>query len=188
MSQVLKAAVVALALLLSGAPVAAQQSPLPAALPILTVVPDRLYAETLYGQRIERDLTQARAALISENQSLDDVLSEEEQSLAERRPTMEPAAFRELAASFDEKVQAIREDQDTKQRDLTRLRDEERQAFFADISPVLTKMTVERGAVLLLDRRAVLLAAEGVDITDAAIARIDAEFADGPVHELPDPN
>jgi len=184
MVQLLKAALAGLAFVLSGVPVVAQQTQAPASLSILTIVPDRLYAETLYGQRIERDLSQARSALISQNQRLDAELSVEERSLAERRPTMVAAAFRALADEFDRKVQAIRESQDAKQRDLTRQRDEGRQAFFADISPILTEITVERGAVLLMDRRAVLLAVDGIDITDTAITRIDAVFGEGPLHEL----
>ena len=37
----------------------------------------------------------------------------------------------------------------------------------------------ERGAVVVLDRRTVLLSADGIDITNDLIARIDAELGDG---------
>ena len=37
----------------------------------------------------------------------------------------------------------------------------------------------EAGAVVILEKRSLFLSADVIDITDAAIARIDAEIGDG---------
>jgi hypothetical protein len=43
----------------------------------------------------------------------------------------------------------------------------------------------ERGAVALIDGRAVLLSADSIDITAEAIARIDAEIGEGQIDGTP---
>ena len=40
-------------------------------------------------------------------------------------------------------------------------------------------MLSERQALVVMDRRAVIAASDAADITDAAIARVDAEIGDG---------
>ncbi|MFV2052847.1 OmpH family outer membrane protein [Aliiroseovarius sp. YM-037] len=173
--------------LLLGTQSVAQQQPQPGANGILTVEPERLYAESMFGQKIEAELDQARSALIAENQALDTSLSEEEASLAERRPTMPADEFRQLADAFDEKVQGIRETQENKSKELTQRRESSRQEFFSTVIPILAEITEARGAVAVLERRVVLLAADSIDITDQAIARIDAELGDGEGVEDPAP-
>ena len=90
---------------------------------------------------------------------------------------MEPEAFRALADAFDQKVQRIRDEQDAKQRDLQALRDEERAAFLESITPILSGVAREHGALAVLERRNVLLSADSIDITQLVIERIEAALA-----------
>ncbi|MCB1336647.1 MAG: OmpH family outer membrane protein [Maritimibacter sp.] len=147
--------------------------------PILTLDRDGLFAGTLYGQRVNRELAAATAAMAEETRNIEAALEQEELALTEKRATMEAEAFRALAVAFDEKVQALREDRTEAE---AALRDQITAAqtdFFARIGPVLGQLVRERGAVLIVDARAILLAAADVDITVAAIERIDAELGDG---------
>lgn len=147
--------------------------------PILTLDRDQLFAGTLYGQRVNRELEQASTAMAAETRAIEAALEAEEQALTEQRATMEPAAFRELAAAFDDKVQALRAEREAAQDDLLAQIEAAQSAFFNRIGPVLGQLVRERGAVLIVDRRAVLLAATNVDITPDAIERIDAVLGDG---------
>ena len=54
------------------------------------------------------------------------------------------------------------------------LAEAERNRFFAAAVPVIGSLMRERGAVLVLDPRTVLMSAEAIDMTDAAIARLTA--------------
>lgn len=147
--------------------------------PILTLDREGLFAGTLYGQRVNRELAAATAAMAEETRNIEAALEEEELALTEKRGTMDPEAFRALAVAFDEKVQALREDRTQAE---AALRDQITAAqsdFFAQVGPVLGRLVRERGAVLIVDARAILLSAADVDITEAAIARIDAELGDG---------
>ncbi|MBF9060740.1 OmpH family outer membrane protein [Rhodobacterales bacterium HKCCSP123] len=191
------AAAAMLALSLTGVPVAAQEATLPtdaprletqgeapglglATLPIVVLNQERLLSQSLYGQRIQREVETAGAALSAENRRIEAQLTEEELRLTEQRATMSAEAFRPLAEEFDTRVEGIRAAQEAKSRALQSQAEAAQALFFEQVFPVLIVLMRERGAAVMMDNRAVLLSVEGADITDAAIALIDAEIGDGP--------
>ncbi|EYD77266.1 Outer membrane protein H precursor [Rubellimicrobium mesophilum DSM 19309] len=147
--------------------------------PILTIDVDRLVAETRYGQRLGQDLKTQEEALAAENRRIEAELTAEESSLTERRPTMEVAAFRAEAEAFDAKVQRIRAEQDAKEQALSGAVNEGRTEFLNAATPVLAQLMIDRGAAVILQRRDVFLGASLIDITDEAVAAIDAQLGDG---------
>lgn len=146
---------------------------------ILTISADRLFNDSAFGRRVAREIEAESAILAAEFRRIEAELSEEEQRLTELRPTMEPEQFRKLADAFDEKVQKIRETQDAKARALTQRPEEARNAFFEAARPVLAGLMRETGASVILERNTVFLSTNATDITDQAIARIDAAIGDG---------
>ena len=154
--------------------------------PILVLDQERLLEGALQTEQLSEEFEQRSAALAAENRRIEAELVAEELELTELRPTMEPAEFRVLANTFDEKVTAIRAEQDAKVRELQLLREQERQDFLRRVTPVLGDIVRERGAVAVLDRRTVVISAESIDITDEVIARINAEFGGTP-GEDPEP-
>lgn len=142
--------------------------------PVLTIDQDRLFAETRLGAEALAELERRAQELAAENQEIETRLIAEEQDLTEQRATMDPSAFRDLADEFDTRVQRLREEQDEKARDLTRSRDEARNAFFTDIAVTISDIVREKGALVVIDRRDVFLSADRIDITDEAIERINA--------------
>lgn len=147
--------------------------------PILTLDRDQLFSGTQYGQRINRELEAASQAMAAETRAIEAALEEEEKALTEQRATLEPEAFRELAQAFDDKVQNLRADRDEAETNLRAQIEAAQVEFFNRIGPILGALVRERGAVLIVDRRAILLAAADVDITSAAVARIDSVLGDG---------
>ncbi len=177
-----RAAVGCLALLLAGfvAPsISAQTEALPNAAGVLTIDQDLLFSRSAWGRRLQEEIDAAGTALAAENRSIEAELTEEERQLTERRATTIPEDFRELARTFDEKVTEIRQRQDQKERDLARRAEEGRIAFFRAAVPVLASIVRERGAVAILDSRAILLSVEGIDVTEEAVARIDVTLGSG---------
>jgi Skp family chaperone for outer membrane proteins len=176
----MRAAVVAAWLLGAGAAFAQTQPPTPQVElppPVLTIDADRLLAESAFGRALAAEVDTAARALAEENRRIEADLLAEEKDLTERRGMMSPDEFRPMADAFDEKVQRLRAEQDQKERGLADLREEGRQRFFREAVPVLSEIVRERGALVLLDRRDVFLSADAIDITDVAIARIDAAVA-----------
>ncbi len=170
----LRAAVLALCLAsLAGGGARAQSVGVPVA-PVLVLDTEQLLAATFLGRGITADLQKRMRALAAENRRIASELEAEERELTELRPTLDPAEFRRLADAFDEKVQRIRREQDAKQRELEQLRVSERQAFMDRIAPILSDIALERGALIIMERRNVLLSAGRIDITREAIRRVNA--------------
>lgn len=178
-------AAVAATLLMAGGPAPAQEAAPPAPdlgttiSPVLTLDQERLFALSLWGKRVLAEIEAQSETLGAENRRLESELTQEEADLTERRKTLDPAEFRAEADAFDEKVVAIRKAQDAKLRELTQIRDRERQAFFDAVLPLMGEVVRERGAFVILDSRAILLSVQSIDVTDAMVARIDAELGDG---------
>lgn len=154
--------------------IGAQQAELPQST-VLTVEFERLFFDSVYGARFEEEVEAQRTALEAENRRIETELAEEERLLTEQRSTMTPEAFRPLAEAFDEKVQASRRESDAKVRELgSRLETAQREVLRA-AQPVLDEIMRDTGAVAIFDRRSVLLSVDSIDITDQAIARLNAQ-------------
>lgn len=150
-----------------------------AAAQIVTIDRQRLFSETQYGRRIRETSEEERVRLATETRKAEELLLQEERQLTQQKATLAPDAFRELAKAFDAKVQALRDEGSAREQMFVRLFDNEQAAFFEQIGPILGQLVREMGAVMIIDRRAVLLAAKNIDITDEAIARIDTVLGDG---------
>lgn len=146
---------------------------------ILILNQERLFAQSLYGQRIQRELEEASSRLAAENRRIEAELAREELELTELRPTMEAAEFRVLADEFDTRVETIRAEREAEARALTQQADSAQAQFFERVAPILLDIVQERNAAVLMDSRSVLLSAEGVDVTEEAIAAIDATLGEG---------
>lgn len=181
-ARLLRAAVLAAALAL---PAAAQDQPAPAPSPVLTLNQDRLFAESLWGKRVTAEIEAASAELAAENRRIEGELTAEEKALTDRRATMPPEEFRKAADDFDTRVVGIRSAQDAKTRALNTRSETERQEFFKLVLPVISDVLQERGAVAVLDSRAIFVSSGAIDITDTLIAEIDRRIGAGPAEPAP---
>jgi len=153
--------------------------------PILTLNQERLFASSAFGQRVRRTQEVNSVALAAENRQIEAALEEEEQKLTEDRATMDPEAFRALAEDFDVRVTAIRRAQVDKRNELQRLSETERARFFELAYPVLFELVQETGALAILNQSAVILSARQIDVTELAIARVNAAFGEAPLAPEP---
>lgn len=162
-------------------PAVAQEAPPqgPVTPPVLTLDQERLFVESAFGKAaLAREAADSKA-LETENAEIEQALILEEQDLTERRATLPADEFAALAQAFDVKVEQIRSDQDAKARAVTRRRDEDRQRFLQAAVPVLGSLLSEKGAVAILDKNAIILSLSSIDVTGAAIAKVDAALGDG---------
>ena len=161
--------------LLLAVPAAAQE----ARPPILIIDSDRLYSESDFGRRVAADLAALATEVQAENDRIVETLTQEERSLTLRRPTMTPEAFRAESEAFDAKVQEVRRARDAKNLEFQRANAEARADFEERVQSILANIMIERGAVMVMEQRNVVLSIRAANITDAAIARINAELGDG---------
>ncbi len=145
--------------------------------PVLTIDQKRLFEDSAFGLDSLTRLEAASRDLQAEIRKIESDLEIEERMLTERRAAMETHDFQPLARAFDEKVESIRAAWGAKDRDLKRQRDADQQTFFEFAVPVLAELMREMGAVLLIDQSSIVLSFDRVDITQIAIARLDARLA-----------
>lgn len=146
---------------------------------ILIMDSERLFIETLYGQRLADELAERARELQTENDRIVESLTLEERSLTLRRPEMSPEDFRAESEAFDAKVQEVRRVRDAKNVELQVATAGARAQFEQQVQGILADMMFERGAAIMIEQRDVLLWTRSVNITDEAIVRIDAELGDG---------
>lgn len=146
---------------------------------VVTIDQEQIFTGTAYGRAMQAAFEAETNALIAENRKIDAALEAEERALTEQRSTMDAEAFRPLAEAFDKKANELRNAQEVKSRELTRKRDEDRQTFFQNVAPILGDYMVERGAVAILDKGAIVVSLGSIDITTDVIARIDETLGDG---------
>lgn len=146
---------------------------------ILTLDPDRLFSGTMVGQRVTTQYEAERDRLIAGNRELEAELRAEEQALTDARKDMTPKQFRTKADAFDAKVRSIRQENDRKARELERGREIAPLSLLRMAEPILVQLMRETGGKIILDNRQVLLRADTIDITDLAVARVDAAIGDG---------
>ena len=146
---------------------------------IVTVDQEQLYSRSAWGKRAEALVAERLRALEAENDRLVKELSAEEAALTDQRATLPAEDFRARAAAFDERVTTLRREREAASLEVAALSDAERSTFFAAAIPVIGALMRERGAVVVLDPRTVLLSAEAIDITDAAVSRLNGEIGDG---------
>jgi len=181
MRRALGALVVALAL----ATTASAQNIQPS--PVLTLDQDRMYSASAFGARVQEDLRKQSSTLAQENRKIESALEEEERRLTQERPGMPPEEFQKLATDFDERVTGIRGAQASKSDNIRRQAEAERVRFFEAAFPILLELVEETGAVAILNNTAVIFSVRQIDITDAAIARIDAVIGASPLPIDPGP-
>lgn len=174
----------AVAALLVAAPVAAQVGTAAAEValpqgPVLTLDQERLFAESLFGKALLARQQADLDALQTENRRIEAALEAEELDLTRRRPALPSQEFQELATAFDDKAEAIRAAQTAKDRALAQRLDDERQRFFEAVAPILADLLREAGATAIIDKRAVILSYDRIDMTAAAVSRIDRTLGDG---------
>lgn len=179
----LRAALAAVWVLCPGGAAVAQDvgsgGPEIAASAIVVLDRDALFANSLFGRKIARDIEAASVALSAENRQIEIDLEAEERDLTAVRDTMEANEFRELAEDFDRRVTEIRQTQDAKARAIAQRSDRAQQVFYDRANSILVALARETGALVVLDRRLVIASADQVDITREAQVRIDALLGDG---------
>ena len=183
----------ALVLAIYGAGVRAQDitvQPPQAPSQVLLIDQDRLFSGSVFGQAVGGVIDRVGRDLSAQNREIEDVLTQEEQRLTELRSSLSIEDFRLRAAEFDARVVEIRSEQDAKNRALGAYAEAARQRFLEIMGPILIDLVQRSGAEVLMDRRAVIFARDDIDITDEAIAAIDAALADRIdeiLAELPEP-
>ncbi|SEH79075.1 periplasmic chaperone for outer membrane proteins Skp [Paracoccus alkenifer] len=149
------------------------------AMAVVTVDQEALYRQSRWGMRAQAELAaQSRQVAADNDRAFADLVADED-ALTAARARLSPAEFRIRAAEFDERVMAIRRERDEAREALSDTAERDRAIFFQAAAPVLGRVMVARGGLVMLDQRMVLIADERIDVTADSIAALNAELGDG---------
>lgn len=148
--------------------------------PVLTIDPERFYLDSAFGRSVLAEIDRRSQTLATENKAIEVELEQEEQALKELRPTLAPDEFRALADAFDARVQSIRIERETEARAISQLLDDNRSEFLRAAEPVLEQIMRDLGAGVVLDVNIAYASANAIDITDRAIAGVNAVLPKNP--------
>ena len=146
---------------------------------LFTVDMTKLLRSSEFGKNIIAANNIARKKLQSENEELEKKLLLEEKELSELRKTLSVEEFRPKALEFDKRVSTIRAEQGKKEEILNKKVRKEETDFFKRIYPLLYEILIERGGLILVDQRNIILWDNSVDITDDAIQAINQALRSG---------
>lgn len=144
--------------------------------PIVVVSLDKIRAESLAAKSIEQQTAKIRDELRNRFEERRQALAAEEKALVALRATMEPDAFEARAARFEQQVRELkkdRRDQSLALRHSLRIANEQMDRV---LQPILAELMAERRAVIMIDNRDVVIGAVSLDVTQAAINRLDAKL------------
>ena len=156
-------------------------------MPFVTLDEARLFSGSRYGQALLAELESEQKALATENREIEADLARREKDLTERRPTLSAEDFRTLANAFNTEVEDHRNAQKSKERAIYQRHDEARLRFRDVANQVLAQVMQERGALAIIAEEAIVLGFREIDITDAAIARMNDLVGDGSSLPRPEP-
>tara|TARA_B100000900_G_scaffold25628_1_gene19939 strand:- start:766 stop:1305 length:540 start_codon:yes stop_codon:yes gene_type:complete len=146
---------------------------------IFTVDLNKLLRATDFGKNIISVNNAERISLQNENEKLKEDLLIEEKELSELRQILPVSEFRPKAVEFDKRVSIIRSEQGRKEQMVIAKARKAEANFFKQIYPLLYELLSDRGGLLLIDQRNVVLWDSSVDLTDESIDLINHVLGNG---------
>ena len=140
---------------------------------LFTVDMSKLFRSSDFGKNIISINNKARQELQNENEELESKLLLEEKELSEQRKILSLDEFRPKALEFDKKVSIIRTEQGEKEVNLKNKARKEESEFYKRIYPLLYQLLLDRGGLVLIDQRNIILWDSSIDITEDAIELIN---------------
>ena len=99
----------------------------------------------------------------------DDQIIKEREKLIEQQSVMAPEAFEIKVADFEKKVQTYQIERQEKLRKLDQMVQEARASILDEVKPIINDYANELGITVILEKNAVIMSADDMDMTDQVI-------------------
>ena len=103
----------------------------------------------------------------------DELLIKEREKLIEQQSVMAPEAFEVKVADFENKVQTYQIKRQDKLQKLDRMVQSTRAKILDEVKPIINKYATEIGITIILEKNAVIMSADDMDMTDEVINRLN---------------
>ena len=99
----------------------------------------------------------------------DDQIIKEREKLIEQQSVMAPEAFEIKVADFEKKVQTYQIERQEKLRKLDQMVQEARASILDEVKPIINEYANELGITVILEKNAVIMSADDMDMTEQVI-------------------
>jgi Skp family chaperone for outer membrane proteins len=141
---------------------------------VLVVNQKRIQTEAAAAQAIAREEQARKEALRAAFDQERATLQARERELIELRETMAKDDFDAVVDEFQDDVRSLRGRMDKGRADMRRALSEAKEILARALQKVLAELMKEHGALIIIDETNAIAHASALNITDKAIARLDA--------------
>ncbi len=161
--------------LLTGSAAAAQDQNFGPAIPGVCVYHhDRLLAQSTAGQSVQAGMTRLQQEVQAELAPYEQFIQSESQQLQQGRGTIPQADFATREQALATRYQEARNLAQTREGELRYTQAMQLQQIAQATDPIILALYAERGCGILLSREAVMRVNPAMDLTDAAVQRVNA--------------
>ena len=104
-----------------------------------------------------------------ESKNEDDLIIKERERLIEQQSVMAPEAFEVKVADFEKKVQSYQIERQEKLRKLDQMVQNARAKILEEVKPIINEYAKSVGITVILEKNAVVMSADEMDMTDQVI-------------------
>ena len=104
-----------------------------------------------------------------ESKNEDDLIIKEREKLIEQQSVMAPEAFEVKVADFEKKVQTYQIERQEKLRKLDQMVQVARAKILEEVKPIINEYAEEVGITVILEKNAVVMSADEMDMTEQVI-------------------
>ena len=108
-----------------------------------------------------------------ESKKEDELIIQEREKLIEQQSVMAPEAFEVKVAEFEKKVQSYQIERQEKLRKLDQMVQTARASILEEVKPIINDYASELSITVILEKNAVIMSADEMDMTDEVIKRLN---------------
>ena len=166
---------------------AAPQNPGPVIPGVCTYYNARLLAQSSAGQAVEARMQQLAQEVQGELQPYATAIQTEATALQTGGASIPADQMNQRRQQLQQRAQEAQQLEGTRENELRYTLGTQRQKITEAVSPILTALYQEKGCGLLLDRESVFMMNPAMDLTDAAIQRLNAALPTLTFNRMPVP-
>ncbi len=145
-----------------------------ASMVIIVIDLQRILREALAVQGLQEQVGTAREAFQAEIRQREEELRQRDQELARERPTLAPEVYAERRQALAEELTSLQQTVQERRKQLDQAMAEGMRQVQAALLPIIQSLAEERTADIVLSKTSVVLVRPELEITDAALERLNA--------------
>ena len=130
---------------------------------------NRVLTESKAAKDATKQIEKIQKKSEEDSKKEDELIIQEREKLIEQQSVMAPEAFEVKVADFEKKVQTYQIERQEKLTKLDQMVQEARASILDEVKPIINDYANELGITVILEKNAVIMSADDMDMTDQVI-------------------